>query len=61
MRTHTQVSLNQLQGLLNSLKNSGNSLSMSKKRKKVTKNPLISSKVKRGPGRPRITETVVSS
>ena len=52
MRTHTQVSLNQLQGLLNSLKNSGNNLSMSKKRR-VTKIPSISRKVKRGPGRPR--------
>ena len=52
MITHTQVSLNQLQSLLNSLRNSGNNLSMSKKRR-VTKIPSISRKVKRGPGRPR--------
>ena len=53
MRTHTQVSLNQLQSLLNSLRNSGNNLSISKRRRKVSKNSLMSRKVKRGPGRPR--------
>ena len=53
MRTHNQVSLNQLQGLLNSLRNSKNNVSMPSKKRRVTKIPSISRKVKRGPGRPR--------
>lgn len=53
MRTHNQVSLNQLQGLLNSLRNSKNNISMPSKKRRVTKIPSMSRKVKRGPGRPR--------
>jgi hypothetical protein len=53
MRTHQQVSLNQLQSLLNNLKTTTSKLSKTKGRKSISKIPLMLGKVKRGPGRPR--------
>lgn len=53
MRTHQQVSLNQLQSLLNNLKSTTSRLSKTRAKKSVSRMPLMSSRIKRGPGRPR--------
>lgn len=53
MRTHHQVSLNQLQSLLNNLKSTTSRLSKTRGKKSLSRIPSMTSMIKRGPGRPR--------